>query len=81
MNFHASASNSKQQSQAMQSLKTWQDFHPVVLTDIDNKMSQTVPEVQTNYNDFKRINKAALDAHTMLILPRLERQGRKLNWT
>lgn len=62
----------------MQSLETWQDFHPHVRAAIDQGMGQTNRTMRTSYNDFKRANRAALGAHTMLILPR--RQG-NMDWT
>ena len=54
MNTHSSANNSPQQSKAIQSLETWQKFHPLVLAHINYAMTRTAPAMQAVYNKSQR---------------------------
>lgn len=80
MNFQVIRNESRRELRAMQSLETWQHFHLCVLAHINHDLTRADHAVKRTYNTLKYTNQAALDAHTMLILPRSKWQGEAFNW-
>lgn len=73
--------HNKYRAAALENILTWQNFYSHSLGRINDGMDRTNHRINLRYTELKSEHADDFDECKMLILPRIEQNGQRLEWT